>query len=72
MSDIYDTESSPTDSIEILHKIESDTGMVFANIDIISSFKIESVPEGTTYAGMVAYIAGYEGYNARVNILLVL
>lgn len=67
MSDIYDTESSPTDSIEILHKIESDTGMVFANIDIISSFKIESVPEGTTYAGMVAYIAGYEGYNARVN-----
>ena len=67
MSDIYDTESSTTDSIEILHKIESDTGMVFANIDIISSFKIESVPEGTTYAGMVAYIAGYEGYNARVN-----
>ena len=67
MSDIYDTESSPTDSIEILHKIESDTGMVFANIDIIASFKIESVPEGTTYAGMVAYIAGYEGYNARVN-----
>lgn len=67
MSDIYDTESSPNDSIDILHKIASDTGMVFANIDIISSFKIESVPEGTTYAGMVSYIAGYEGYNARVN-----
>ena len=67
MSDIYDTESSPIDSIEILHKIESDTGMIFANIGIIPSFKIESVPEGTTYAGMVAYIAGYEGYNARVN-----
>lgn len=67
MSESYDAENSPNNSIEILSKIENDTGMKFSNKELISSFTIDSIPDGTTYAGMVGYIAGYEGYNARVN-----
>lgn len=67
MSESYDAENSPNNSIEILSKIENDTGMKFYNKELISSFTIDSIPDGTTYAGMVGYIAGYEGYNARVN-----
>lgn len=67
MSELYDAENSPNNSIEILNKIENDTGMKFYNKELISSFSIDSIPDGTTYAGMVGYIAGYEGYNARVN-----
>lgn len=67
MSDHYAVENSPNNSLEILDKVALDTGMNFYNKELISSFDVDSIPEGTTYAGIVAYIAGYDGYNVRVN-----
>ena len=67
LSETYDTSSSGTNVKTILTNIAKKCGIDYANYNVLTLKEIDSVPEGTTNAGLLAYIAGYDGYNVRMN-----
>lgn len=67
LSETFDTSSSGTNVKTILVNIAKTCGIDYANYDALTLKEIDSVPEGTTNAGLLAYLAGYDGYNVRMN-----
>ena len=67
LSEEYDTQSTGTKVTDILKHIAIACGITFANSDVLTLEEIDSVPKGTTNAGLLAYLAGYDGYNVRMN-----
>lgn len=61
----YDTERLEHRALTILAYIETLTGMTVDNKTVLTDFEISAVPDGATNSQMVAYIAGYSGYNVR-------
>ncbi len=51
----------------IISQIERYTGMQVLNKDVFTLQTIEEIEEHTTYKQLLADIAGYDGYNLRVN-----
>lgn len=67
MSEEFDTTKAGTKVSDILTYLENTTGLAFKNKELITLSEIDRVPEKTTNAGLIAYLVGYEGYNARMS-----
>lgn len=67
LSEEYDTQSTGTKVVDILKHISTTCGITYANSNVLTLEEIDSVPEETTNAGLLAYLAGYDGYNVRMN-----
>ena len=67
MSEEFDTTQTDSSVANIVAYICKISGLSFTSGTTFSLDKIESVEEGITNIGMLAYIAGYDGKNIRTN-----
>lgn len=67
MSEEFDTTQSGTSVAKILEYITKISGLYFKKDTVFSLKEISSVPNGTTNTGIIGYLAGYDGKNARIN-----
>lgn len=67
MEEDYNTEWLDNTALGIVAHIETYTGMTFDNKALLTDFPVTAVPDGVSNSGMLAYIAGYSGYNIRTT-----
>lgn len=67
MSEEFDTTQTDSSVANIVTYICKISGLSFTESTTFSLDKVESVEDGITNIGMLAYIAGYDGKNIRTN-----